>query len=469
MEFRRRLADRAGPTASHTYTSAGTYTATFEVTDSAGASTTDTATITVVKQAVDQVGRDGGADRIATAILLSQRGFTWADTAVVVRADEFPDALSSSTLAAEVEGPVLLTASDELDTRVLAELARLGVSKVYLVGGPTALSESIETTLDGVTLDHERLSGPSRFETAAAVADEVVALGGQVDQAIIALGAHPDPSRAPWPDALSAGSLATVGRAPILLVNPDSVPEATSAALARILTEDADVWIAGGTVAIETPVETSLAAYSPTRLAGTDRYATSVAIVEEAVRQGATLNPMVVASGTNYPDALSAGPVAWHLGGVLLLVPPTDLADGDAALQSIASHNEAIDSLVVSGARSPSARPSSNSCACSSRTSDRAASPRRRPAVGPDRGCVRGAGRGRRGHDPFLTVSRPAPSPTSPHVDPAVAHVADAAVADLAERLDVPPDDITVAYAQPTTWGDTSLGCRSPASATRRC
>ena len=58
---------------------------------------------------------------------------------------------------------------------------------------------------------------------------------------------------------------------------------------------------------------------------------------------------MVVASGTNYPDALSAGPVAWHLGGVLLLVPPTDLADGDAARQFIASHNEAIDSLVVSG------------------------------------------------------------------------------------------------------------------------
>ena len=63
---------------------------------------------------------------------------------------------------------------------------------------------------------------------------------------------------------------------------------------------------------------------------------------------------------------------------------------------------------------------------------------------------------------PSPTVSRSAPSPTSPHVDPAVAHVADAAVADLAERLDVPPDDITVAYAQPTTWGDTSLGCPQP-------
>jgi putative cell wall-binding protein len=59
------------------------------------------------------------------------------------------------------------------------------------------------------------------------------------------------------------------------------------------------------------------------RLAGADRYDTAVAIAQSAFQLQSPGQPfaVTVASGTNFPDALAAGPVAAASGGPLLLVP----------------------------------------------------------------------------------------------------------------------------------------------------
>jgi putative cell wall-binding protein len=62
------------------------------------------------------------------------------------------------------------------------------------------------------------------------------------------------------------------------------------------------------------------------RLAGASRYTTAIQISQEAFPDPITSTPVVlVASGTNFPDALSAGPVAAALGGPLLLTAPGSL------------------------------------------------------------------------------------------------------------------------------------------------
>src|SRR6185437_7751920 len=53
------------------------------------------------------------------------------------------------------------------------------------------------------------------------------------------------------------------------------------------------------------------------RIAGADRFATSVAIAKAAYPT--TAPTVYVATGLNYPDALSAAPAAAHAGGPLLL------------------------------------------------------------------------------------------------------------------------------------------------------
>ena len=62
-----------------------------------------------------------------------------------------------------------------------------------------------------------------------------------------------------------------------------------------------------------------------TRTAGPDRYSTAVAISRSAYAKTASV--VYVAAGTNYPDALVAGPAAAVEGGPLLLTAPTVLPD----------------------------------------------------------------------------------------------------------------------------------------------
>ncbi len=59
------------------------------------------------------------------------------------------------------------------------------------------------------------------------------------------------------------------------------------------------------------------------RIAGADRYSTSVAISQAQYTSSHTVSAMVIASGENYPDALAAGPLAALVHGPVLLVQKT--------------------------------------------------------------------------------------------------------------------------------------------------
>jgi putative cell wall-binding protein len=258
------------------------------------------------------LARASGPDRIATAIELSKTAFPdGADIALVARADDFADALAAVPLAAAAGAPVLLNTRDGLDSRVAAEINRLGATTVLLMGGEAAQSASAATgvgALSGVTTV-ERRAGLDRFETAGKIAADAVArwqAGGDTDagdHVIVALGAHPTPSRA-WPDALSSGQLAAAAHAPILLVASGGVPPPTSAAIADLGASRASV--IGGTAAISNEVAGALG-IPTTRYGGADRFATSLVVAEAAYAAGATDRDVLVATGLNFPDGLAAG------------------------------------------------------------------------------------------------------------------------------------------------------------------
>ncbi len=292
----------------------------------------------------DLVVRVAGEGRVQTAVALSQRAFSGgASRAVLARADAFADALSATALAAEVGGPVLLTGSERLDDSTRQELRRLEVDSVYLVGGDQALSPRVEADVAAAGLATARLAGDTRFATAGAVAGEVVALGGPVDQVIVARADQ-------FADALTAGNVAAAGRAPILLTAADEVPDATLEALAEVLSGD-QVLVAGGPAAVGDRAASQLTAsgYRVTRLAGADRYATAVALVDEAVRQGAAREPMLLASAADFPDALAAVAAAHALGGTLLLVHPETVAGSPVIRDYVRQHAEEIDTALVVG------------------------------------------------------------------------------------------------------------------------
>jgi putative cell wall-binding protein len=171
------------------------------------------------------VHRIAGPDRYATAAALSASAFPHgADTAFVATGTLFPDALSAAPAATQRSAPVLLVAPDRVPAATASELQRLGADTIVIVGGPAAVSTSVETQLGDIAATI-RWAGANRYATAAAVSRKTFDPG--VGTIHVATGAD-------FPDALAAGAAAAASRGPILLVGNNTIPGSTAAEIARL-------------------------------------------------------------------------------------------------------------------------------------------------------------------------------------------------------------------------------------------
>ncbi len=162
-----------------------------------------------------------------------------------------------------------------------------------------------------------RLSGDSRYATAIAVARHAWPEGADV--AYLASGAG-------FADALGGGVVAALRNGPLLLTDPALLRDDVAAALEALGV--AEVVLLGGTSVIAPQVAGALRGrgLEVARLAGTDRYLTAVEISRSAFptpddNADGTRGPeVVVATGSSFADALAAAPLAYTLGGPILLV-----------------------------------------------------------------------------------------------------------------------------------------------------
>lgn len=295
----------------------------------------------------DVLRRVDGETRVHTAAELALGAFTSAPTVVLARSDDYPDALAGAPLAALLEAPILLTDGDALSPTAAAAIQQLQADTVVLLGLEVALSARVQdqvAALDGVETV-QRLGGSTRFDTAALIAN---AVGG--DHAYVVEGDSPDRTRG-WPDAVSVAGLAARTQAPLLLVQRDRVPEATTTALEGL--GFASLTAIGGPVAISDAVYTQLGAHAGSieRLAGGTRYDTSAAVVQRALDLGMWSRTTWIATGLNYPDALVAGAVVGQDGGILQLVHGQDPAGSPAALDVVERLSGGIDRVVFLGGR----------------------------------------------------------------------------------------------------------------------
>lgn len=263
------------------------------------------------------VERLSGSDRYATATAISRARFvSGAGTVFIATGANFPDALAGSPAAAKANGPILLTTRDALPATTATELARLQPSTIVILGGTGSVSDAVAGQLRAYAATVQRWSGTNRFETAAAISRATFVPG--VPVAYVATGTT-------FPDALSGGAIAGRNGGPILLVD-GGLPATTAAELARL--RPARIVVLGGPSVVSDAVAGALAGYatsgSVTRLAGADRYATSVAI-SQAGYGGAGSDAAFITTGSNFPDGLAGGPVAALLPGPLLLVGTTTL------------------------------------------------------------------------------------------------------------------------------------------------
>ena len=270
--------------------------------------------------------RYAGSDRVATAISASRANFSHASSVVIARADLYPDALAAAPLAGKVGGPVLLSPPGGATPQLITEIRRLGATTAYLIGDTTALAAKVDADVAaaGITTI-VRIGGATRYDTAALIAERV---GGT--SVYVVRGDD-------WTDAAAVSALAAFQHRPVLLTPSGTlglpVTEAVNALHATSAT------IVGGTSAVSTLAERALnrLGVKTTRLSGADRWATSAAVASSAVAAGMT-GPPWLASGLNWPDAVTAGPAAAASKGVLLLVAPTTLTASPESQAWLAAH-----------------------------------------------------------------------------------------------------------------------------------
>lgn len=306
-----------------------------------------------LKFKVGQTSRVSGATRVATAIAVSKERFPSfgpeGRAAVLANAYSFPDALSGSTLAGAVGGPILLTPGTALAAEVRDEIDRLDVETVYILGGTAAVSSAVSVAVDAIqvtttqTVDVVRLPGTNRSDTARLVALEAAKVTETAPVAFVA-------NYRLFPDALAASPMAAHNVAPVLLTPGNSIDSATLAALNDPALGITDVVIVGGTSVISNTVQNQIASAlggstHVRRIGGSSRYATARDFAIWATgwkagpnpathveQVGTAANPTALdaldfnriglASGENFPDALAGGAFCGQAEAPILLTKP---------------------------------------------------------------------------------------------------------------------------------------------------
>lgn len=253
----------------------------------------------VVKEGVTRIF---GSNRFETAIksadaLKAELNVAKFDTIIVANGMTFADALPGSYLAAEKDAPILLIDGPR------AAMVREYISKnlksggtVYVLGGENAVNTA---WLDGIKF--KRLGGKNRYDTNLLILKEAGVASGE--QIMVCTGNN-------FADSLSVSA---TGK-PILMVG--TALNADQKAYLETVKKES-YCVIGGTGAVSSAVEAEFKQLGKTkRVAGTNRYTTSVAVAEEFFE-----NPeqAVLAYAMGFPDGLSGGPVAYNLDAPLIL------------------------------------------------------------------------------------------------------------------------------------------------------
>ncbi|MGJ9401671.1 peroxidase family protein [Arthrobacter sp. KK5.5] len=159
------------------------------------------------------VTRVAGDTRFGTAVAISNRDHPTDDVSKVylTTAFNFPDALTTGSVAARDANPVLLTNVGSMPQTTINELTRLAPSEIVIMGGPLAVDPAVETqvrnSVPGSTVT--RIGGANRIETAAMLS--AASFTPPVDTVYVVTGDD-------WPDAMAIAPVAGMQGAPVLLV-----------------------------------------------------------------------------------------------------------------------------------------------------------------------------------------------------------------------------------------------------------
>ncbi len=261
----------------------------------------------VFKNVIHQ--RFQGENRAKTAVNVQRHYFANTNKVILVNDNAYPDAISATNVSMG-KYPLLYTGKNSLSVETKLALDKMFLDEIYLMGGVNTISKKVENNLRR-NFPHAkitRIMGNNRYDTSA----ESAKTRAHTTNLIFAAGTN-------YADALYATSLAAHQKAPILLVSNDGLSTSTVNFIKSIGNID-NVTIVGGEISVNQSVKNqieNLTKKRVTRLAGQDRYASSV---EVAKRVNANPAEVITTSGEVFADALVSSTVAQKIKAPILLV-----------------------------------------------------------------------------------------------------------------------------------------------------
>lgn len=263
------------------------------------------------KVQIQALPRVGGANRFETASLISKTvSEATGGNVIVTSGTNFPDGLVSGSVAGKIGAPILLTAQDSIPSETVAELKRLQPGKVIVAGGSGAVSDDVLDEISELVPDAnvERIAGVDRYETAAKISQAF--FPDQVSHVSLTTGAD-------FPDAIVGSAGAAHGNTPLLLSSPSGLPELTKAELLRLKPQ----WILVIGSALSQNVLDEIKAILPQSqtavFGGKNRYETALNVAR--FFWGNNFSEALIASGSNFPDALTGATLSEATGAPILL------------------------------------------------------------------------------------------------------------------------------------------------------
>ncbi|PUB10462.1 cell wall-binding repeat-containing protein [Paenisporosarcina sp. OV554] len=252
--------------------------------------------------------RISGSSRYETAVNVSKKGWEQSNVAVIATGKNYPDALSATPLAYKNKAPLLLTDTKSLPATVKAELKRLKVKKVILIGGKSAITTNVEKEIKGLGITSiSRISGSDRYETSVNIAKQL----GSTGRAVVVTGEG-------FVDALSIAPIAASLNMPILLTKKNAIPTSVS----QFVTSSKfnQTFVIGGSSVVPDKIASGFPHHM--RINGVSRYETNSNIINHFAGE-LDMSSVFIATGSNYPDALSGSALAAVHGNPIILTNPS--------------------------------------------------------------------------------------------------------------------------------------------------
>ncbi|MGI6221158.1 MAG: cell wall-binding repeat-containing protein [Coriobacteriales bacterium] len=267
------------------------------------------------------------------------------DNVVVVSGKSWEDGLSAAALAGALNCPIVQTKPDKPGWTSYNMMKKLNPKKVYVIGGPKAVSWNAAKKLSNKTRakgKFTRLGGKNAIGTSEKVYNYMTGTLKVKPKDVILATAND------FRDAISASCYAAWSKSPILLTKASGPSAATRKKVAE---SGARLVVMGGPKAVP---ESAVAAFGEVkggvkRVAGKTAWGTSAQMFKYAKSRKMPISNVVIATGRSYNDALAASALGKKFNAQIILLDGKASKVTPQASETLRTYGKSIKNIYFVG------------------------------------------------------------------------------------------------------------------------